>query len=259
MVLNFYLLVGVTFIVFTCLLPFVIDVKLAIPPPYDMGNFDFFYKVIHFGVMFYLFLNSVICDVLYITILGLCIAQLVILQEKLLDISVETNSAEPHNQRRFHSEVEKDLKQIIILHMMINKFVKKLSTLLSLPLFIQYCCGCLIVCNTILQLTFSNNIDTTDGVNLITYSAATLSQLVLYHWMGNEIMFKSNKIIESCYLSQWYQLNPYCQKFILMLMESAKRPLVIEVYSLVHISVDSLAVIIKWSYSLFAVTKARYN
>ncbi|KAK9709414.1 7tm Odorant receptor [Popillia japonica] len=101
--------------------------------------------------------------------------------------------------------------------------------------------------------------NTTDVISLIAYSAATFSQLVLYHWIGNEIMYKSNKIIESCYLSQWYQLSVYSQKFMLLLMERAKRPLVVEVYSLVHISVDSLAVIIKWSYSLFAVTRARYN
>lgn len=32
--------------------------------------------------------------------------------------------------------------------------------------------------------------NTTDVISLIAYSAATFSQLVLYHWIGNEIMYK---------------------------------------------------------------------
>ncbi|KAK9681289.1 7tm Odorant receptor [Popillia japonica] len=109
---------------------------------------------------------------------------------------------------------------------------------------------------------------TADMIGLISYSSATFSQLVLYHWLGNEIMFKSTKIIESCYLSEWYQLSKTSQKSLMLLMERAKRPLVIELakrplvielYSLIYISLDTLAVIIRWAYSLVALIKASYN
>lgn len=59
----------------------------------------------------------------------------------------------------------------------------------------------------------------------------------------NLILLQSTKIIESCYLSEWYQLSKTSQKSLMLLMERAKRPLVIELYSLIYISLDTLAVV----------------
>ncbi|KAK9731036.1 7tm Odorant receptor [Popillia japonica] len=69
----------------------------------------------------------------------------------------------------------------------------------------------------------------------------------------------SGKIVESCYLSNWYELNLKSQKFLIILMERAKRPLAMHLYKLVFLSLESLAVIVQWSYSLFALIRAKYN
>lgn len=92
------------------------------------------------------------------------------------------------------------------------------------------------------------------------------------------LFFQSDKIMEACYLSQWYKLEKRSGRSLLLLMERAKRPLVIQLYNIVFISLESLAVvsvllmmtfthnntyilfqIVRWSYSLFALIKARYS
>lgn len=75
----------------------------------------------------------------------------------------------------------------------------------------------------------------------------------LYHYIliltltskNNTDLFilQSNKIIEYCYLSNWYELSLKSQKSITLLMERAKRPLTIEIYNLVFISLESLGVV----------------
>ncbi|KAK9718567.1 7tm Odorant receptor [Popillia japonica] len=95
-------------------------------------------------------------------------------------------------------------------------------------------------------------------IGLCGFVGTILAQMTAYHWLSNEIDFKSDKIIESCYLSSWYELDIQSQKSLMLLTERAKRPLRIMAYKLVFISLASLVVIIRWSYSIFALLKATY-
>ncbi|KAK9703353.1 7tm Odorant receptor [Popillia japonica] len=117
-----------------------------------------------------------------------------------------------------------------------------MSMVLSLPLFVQYSCGCFIICNAILQLAIVENSNTTNTISILMYTCVNFSQLAAYHWLGNEIMYKSNKVGEACYRSKWYLLDRRSQKCILLLMERAKKPLIIQLYTIVYISLESLTV-----------------
>ncbi|KAK9708265.1 7tm Odorant receptor [Popillia japonica] len=114
--------------------------------------------------------------------------------------------------------------------------------MLSFPLFMQYAYGCFIICNTILQLTILGEKDSTTIIGLCGYSGIVFAQMSAYHWLGNEIICQSDKITESCSLSKWYNLNVKCQKYLIVLMERAKRQLTISLYGLVFVSLASLAV-----------------
>ncbi|GJQ66208.1 hypothetical protein Trydic_g4266 [Trypoxylus dichotomus] len=101
--------------------------------------------------------------------------------------------------------------------------------------------------------------DSTNIIGLCGYSAIVFAQMSVYHWLGNEIIYKSNKITEACYLSNWYELDVTSQKSIILLMERAKRPLAVTLYKLVVVSLTSLGVVVQWSYSVFAIIKAGYS
>ncbi|KAK9709301.1 7tm Odorant receptor [Popillia japonica] len=117
------ILVGVVaiYIVVTGILPFLIDTTMMIPPPVDMGQFTLFYKIIHIIMVLYLGSASICHDLLFMTLLGLCIAQQNILEQKLLNIHEEAVkiSTETGFSNRF---TEKQiLKQCVVLHETINR------------------------------------------------------------------------------------------------------------------------------------------
>ncbi|GJQ66211.1 hypothetical protein Trydic_g4269 [Trypoxylus dichotomus] len=246
--------------------------SLTIPAPFETGKYDIIYKIGHFFATGYLAFNTIGFDILFLTLLSLCVAQLNILEERLSNgLDDAEDSCEDRN--RLGLEIHTILREIVILHETVNQFVLKLSVLVSFPLFVQYTCGCFILCNTILQLTiltravcmlieihlFKREPGSMNAISMCGNAGITFAQMAAYHWMGNEIVFKSEKIIESSYVSKWYQLDVRSQKILLMLMERAKRPLTVKLYQFVFISLDSLGVMVRWAYSLFAVIKARYG
>ncbi|KAK9730325.1 7tm Odorant receptor [Popillia japonica] len=247
------------YVVVTGVSPFITDTAMMIPPPNDMGKYNLFYKIIHIFMQFYLGSTSICHDLLFMTLFGLCIAQLNILQHKLLNVYEEALelSVEVGLSSRF---TEKQLlKDCVILHETIHQYVGRLSIVVSFPLSLQYFCGCFLICSIILQLTILDQTDTFSLLSIISIATIIFSQLACYHWLGNEIALKSSNIIEACYLSNWYNLNHESQMTLLLLMENAKQPLPVQLYKIIHISLESLGVIFRWSYSLFALIKARYS
>ncbi|GJQ66185.1 hypothetical protein Trydic_g4245 [Trypoxylus dichotomus] len=101
--------------------------------------------------------------------------------------------------------------------------------------------------------------DAATVMGLCVYSSVVFVQMSSYHWLGNEVIYKSDKIIEAVFLSKWYNFNLRCQKYLIILMERAKRTLTISLYKLVFVSLASLGAVVRGSYSVFALIKARYN
>lgn len=122
LILRYYVVVGVTFLLFSCLLPFILDVKMVIPPPFEVGKFEILYKFVHFTVISYMVLNSVTFDVLYMSIMGLCIAQLIILRERLISVAQgDNNTKAVKKYKDTYRDAEQVLKECVLLHEMLNK------------------------------------------------------------------------------------------------------------------------------------------
>ncbi|GJQ66207.1 hypothetical protein Trydic_g4265 [Trypoxylus dichotomus] len=73
---------------------------MIIPTPFEMGKYDVIYKAMHVVMCVYLGLNSTSFDVLYMTLLGICIAQLYILEEMLMHVYEEAR--EVRRQALYH-------------------------------------------------------------------------------------------------------------------------------------------------------------
>lgn len=120
--LRYYILVASAFLLVSCCLPFILDVEMLIPPPFEVKKFEFLYKLGQVVLIVYLEVNSVSCDVLYMSIMGLCIAQLNILEERLTNIfedSIEINGTKLVDEMSL--DAEKLLNECVILHEMLNK------------------------------------------------------------------------------------------------------------------------------------------
>lgn len=125
---KYYTLAIGLFIFVTAILPFIFNIRMMMPPPFDMGRYIFFYKIIHFLMTIYMAIHSISYDVMYMSFMALCIAQLSILQERLMNIfeesgtkSAEDLSVENNFSRKFIFVEQRILKQCIVLHDKINK------------------------------------------------------------------------------------------------------------------------------------------
>lgn len=122
LILKYYVVVGVMFVLFTCVLPFIWNVRMVVPPVFEMGRLKVFYKVIHFILIAYMVSNSVMLDVSYMSLMGLCIAQLSILEEKLIYVLEEARNRNKSNHKEIvYYHVEVILKECVILHDMLNE------------------------------------------------------------------------------------------------------------------------------------------
>lgn len=125
---KYYSLAIGAFIFVAAILPFITNIRMMMPPPFEMGKYVFFYKFLHFLMTIYLAVNSISLDVMYMSLMALCIAQLNILEERLMNVFEESRSKGSEHlpaEDSFNSEfivVEQTiLKQCIALHEKINK------------------------------------------------------------------------------------------------------------------------------------------
>lgn len=112
----FGLTIGVMYLV-SCVLPVVVDIEPLMPCPVNIGKYDTFYRILHLTFTFYYAINSPGCDLLLMSLLGICIAQLSILKERL--IGLRGSDTETVNAMSVH--VEKTLRECIALHKVINE------------------------------------------------------------------------------------------------------------------------------------------
>lgn len=95
---GYFIITVLTYLIIGTFLPIVINISPMVPAPFHTGTYDIVYKLILFILCSYMAFNSIGLDTLYLTLLSLCIAQLNILNGKLLegvdDVSVKVKSKE---------------------------------------------------------------------------------------------------------------------------------------------------------------------
>lgn len=118
---KYFSSLSATVIVIFCLTPILYDSLLLVPSPIPTGNFDILYKILHFLFMSYIAWNYVGVETLYMTLLGLCAAQLRILRTKIANVlEWSQESFNEENTKNIDLLVQSSLKDCIILHNKIN-------------------------------------------------------------------------------------------------------------------------------------------
>lgn len=168
----FALSIGSCVIIFS-FLPIVMNSLMMIPASFNTGRYDLLYKILHCIFTSYMSYTCFGVDILYMTLLGLCSAELDILHEKLLNtLNDSRNICNEYEAANIVIVEHIVLKECVFMHNKINRyeiminafklkvfififtlrFVEKLTDMLSFPMLTQYLSGCFMICYSILEL-----------------------------------------------------------------------------------------------------------
>ncbi|KAF2904110.1 hypothetical protein ILUMI_02063, partial [Ignelater luminosus] len=117
--------------------------------------------------------------------------------------------------------------------------VNSIEHIFTIALFGQFVTSAMITCNTIFNLILIPI--STQQIMLADYFVGILVQLFIYCWYGNEIIVKSLKIKDACYMSQWYAIDTKVCKYLFIMMERSKRPLRITAIKISTLSLIAFA------------------
>lgn len=120
---KYYIVVIAGYVFVVGALPILLDTKtMQIPPPFDMGRYEILYKFLHVVICIYFGINSICLDVLFMSLIGLCIAQLYILEKRLIYVLEEVDRmCENRDPKEMSLCEERILKFCIILHESLNQ------------------------------------------------------------------------------------------------------------------------------------------
>ncbi|GJQ66202.1 hypothetical protein Trydic_g4261 [Trypoxylus dichotomus] len=120
---KYYTLVIAAFLLITAVLPIMTNIEtIMIPPPFDFGKYDVIYKIIHLITGIYLGVSSICYDSLFMMLMAICVAQLYILSDRLINIFQDAKLSWKNeiNETVDNREMQ-IIKECIILHETINQ------------------------------------------------------------------------------------------------------------------------------------------
>lgn len=153
--------------------------------------------------------------------------------------------------------VNKWLAHCVKHHIAILDFIGLVERNFSIGYLMQFCGSIIVICNVGFQLVHAEA--TSHVIAMGMYFMAMLTQLILYCWLGNELLLESTTIQDSCYLSDWINFDTKVRKTLFIIMERSKRPVYLTAGKFANLSLDSFKSILKSAYSYFALMQTLYR
>nr|QBB72969.1 odorant receptor [Protaetia brevitarsis] len=152
----------------------------------------------------------------------------------------------------------KSLRECIKLHISILRYINDIEAVFSFSVIVHYMTATLLLCSSLLQITTMVDIHSTQFIRCSWLAVNALLQSFLYHWFGNEIIVRTDKISEACYSSSWYKCNVELRKMLLIVMTASRKPVGVTIYKFTELSLVSFVTMLRWAYSFTALVRARY-
>ncbi|XP_067209609.1 odorant receptor 63a-like isoform X2 [Linepithema humile] len=136
------------------------------------------------------------------------------------------------------------------------QFVTILESAYSMPLFIH-------LGSTILELSVIGYqvITNLGNLNLVLHHSSYLSGLLINaffeNWQGQKIIDSSEKVFDSAYNAEWYNMPIMARKLLIMIMMKSKKPIVVSVgHKFIVLSYVTFNAIVRMSMSYFMLLRS---
>ncbi|XP_072757394.1 uncharacterized protein [Anoplolepis gracilipes] len=226
------------------------QVGLVYPANY-MIDMDTYYVpiFIHMALceMTYTFLLATF-DVLYVTSVECCCGLFEGLRYRLENAFKFENNNDGLTQDISYSNIAYSIQR----HIKTMQFVAIMESIYSLPLFIHV--GIIILMLSIVGFQMITN--TNDINNLIKHSSyinIITINIFFENWQGQKIIDSSEKVFESAYNTEWYNMPIPARKLLIMVIMASKKPLRLTMGKIFTMSYVTFNAVMRTSMSYFTL------
>uniref|UniRef100_A0A182NZ91 Uncharacterized protein n=1 Tax=Anopheles dirus TaxID=7168 RepID=A0A182NZ91_9DIPT len=153
--------------------------------------------------------------------------------------------------------LKRKLEKLVENHLRIVAYVKEINDLVTYICLIEFASFGLILCALLFLLNVID--DMAQGVIIVAYIFAMLSQIFAFYWHSNEVREESMKIAEAAYSGPWVEVENSIKKQLLLIIIRAQRPLEITVGNLYPMTLEMFQSLLNASYSYFTILRRFYN
>ncbi|XP_071055264.1 odorant receptor 10-like [Onthophagus taurus] len=212
------------------------------PEKYLYGQF--IYELVCFMLNAY---NNMSLDCICVALVNVASAQFEILKDYL-----------ENHLGHDDEEIEQNLQKCVKYHNAILDFVQRVEEIFTYGIFFQMISGVIILCMTGIQFLITP-VKSLRFFLMTFYFITMVFQIAIYEWFGQIILEKSSDLVQCCYMSNWTDFNTKNKKMLFIIMERAKRPIILTAGYFVTLSLATFMSILRSAYSYFAVLRQMYQ
>ncbi|XP_025995229.2 odorant receptor 63a-like [Solenopsis invicta] len=190
-------------------------------------------------------------DVLYLTVIEYCCGLFAALRYRL-EIALEFNNNKlTMSKDKSYSNVVYSIRR----HTESIQFVAIVESIYSLSLSIQM--GLVILILSLLLYQVLNDIGNIDRIlKPIAYLNGALFNVFFENWQGQKVIDSSEKVFDSAYNTEWYNMPIAARKLLIMLMMKSKTPLMLRLSKMVVLSYITFNTVLRTSSSYFMLLRS---
>ncbi|XP_049825836.1 odorant receptor Or1-like [Aethina tumida] len=166
---------------------------------------------------------------------------------------IETDT-EDEDEKEYSNRLLKNLIYCIKHHIQIKKWAKDIEDIHFISVFLLFVVGTFVLCASLFEISLVDIMSMEFGM-LLSYSSAILTELFLYCYFGNELIYKSEQIFHAIYDCPWLNCDIMFKKTIVLFLIGTQRPIVVYVGGLFTMSLPVYVAILRSSYSYFTLLK----
>ncbi|RVE54306.1 hypothetical protein evm_001133 [Chilo suppressalis] len=147
------------------------------------------------------------------------------------------------------------LKDCIIHHKSIIRYVSMIESAFSLASALQFMLSVMVLCLVGLQFLSIKN-PASHAMQIIwmaIYLTCMLIEVFIICWFGDELIWKSRGLVQAAFDGPWLKIEQKDKIFIVIFLERCKRPLRVTAGKIFTLSLDTYTILINWAYKAFAV------
>ncbi|KAG5684487.1 hypothetical protein PVAND_013719 [Polypedilum vanderplanki] len=159
-----------------------------------------------------------------------------------------------------HGENYGEVIRCIVYHENILSFCSEIQDIFKGPIFAQIMASTIIICMTCFLLVNQSS-NPGAAASSVSYLLTMVTQILLFCWIGNEVIYSSYRLTEQAYFSNFQSFDKKAAKALILFMQRVSKDINIMAGMIfeVTLSLPSFMGIMKSSYSYFAVLNTVQN